>query len=149
MDGAEVAERLGLVPLPDEGGLFRRTYADDAGAAIYYLLVAPARSALHRLDVAEVWHHYAGAPARLLLLEPDGGVAQPVLGADLERGQRPQVAVPAGVWQAAETTGQWTLMGCTTAPPFTPSAFTLGDPDELARGWPRAAERIRRLGPSS
>jgi len=31
---------------------------------------------------------------------------------------RPQAVVPAGVWQAAQTTGDWTLVGCTVAPGF-------------------------------
>lgn len=148
MDGHEVAERLGLEPLPGEGGLFRRTFADDAGAAIYYLMAAPAFSALHRLAVAEVWHHYAGSPARLLLLHSDGRVERPVLGDDLRAGQRPLIAVPPGTWQAAEPLGEWTLAGCTTAPPFDWEQFSLGRADDLAAGWPDAAEGIRRLSVS-
>ena len=40
------------------------------------------------------------------------------LGADLAAGERPQAAVPAGAWQAAESLGDWTLVGCTVAPGF-------------------------------
>ena len=35
-----------------------------AGTAIYFLLRAGERSHWHRVDAAETWHHYAGAPAR-------------------------------------------------------------------------------------
>lgn len=145
MEPDDVVALLDLEELPGEGGLFRSTFADGAGAAIYYMMVAPARSALHRLDTTEVWHHYAGAAAGLLLLHPDGTVERPVLGTDVGAGQRPQVVVPAGTWQAAEPLGAWTLSGCTTAPPFTWDAWTLGTADELAAGWPQAAADIRRL----
>ena len=40
------------------------------------------------------------------------------LGADLAAGERPQAVVPAGAWQAAESLGDWTLVGCTVAPGF-------------------------------
>jgi hypothetical protein len=40
------------------------------------------------------------------------------LGPDVAAGDRPQAIVPANAWQAAETTGDWTLVGCTVAPGF-------------------------------
>lgn len=149
LTGHQVASLLDLRPLPVEGGLFRRVHADASCASIYYLMIAPAYSAVHRLTVDEVWHHHAGAPARMLLLHPDGSVERPVLGADLAAGHRPQVVVPAGVWQAAEPLGEWTLVGCTTAPPFTEEAFTLGDPEQLTAQYPEAGDDVRRLGPVS
>ena len=33
-------------------------------------------------------------------------------------GERPQAAVPAHAWQAAQSLGDWTLVGCTVAPGF-------------------------------
>ena len=145
MSAREIAQRLGLEPLPGEGGLFRRTHGDAASAAIYYMMIAPDFSALHRLEVTEVWHHYGGAPAQLWLLHPDGAVEQPVLGREVGSGQSPQIAVPAGTWQAAEPLGEWTLAGCTTAPPFTWEAFTLGEAEALAAAFPVAAGAIARL----
>jgi predicted cupin superfamily sugar epimerase len=41
----------------------------------------------------------------------------------------PQAIVPAQVWQAAESTGDWTLVGCTVAPGFDFATFELADPD--------------------
>jgi predicted cupin superfamily sugar epimerase len=142
---AEVAVALGLRELPEEGGLFAETLADGYSTAIYYLLAAPAFSAMHRLDATEVFHFYAGAPARMLLLHPDGSASEPVLGTDLAAGARPQVVVPAGTWQGTSTTGAWTLLGTTMAPGFAPERFELGHRAALAARWPAAAARIGEL----
>lgn len=149
--GHEVADLLGLEPLPGEGGRFRRTHLDAHSSAIYYLLVTPEFSALHTLTATETYHWYAGSPLRLLLLCPDGGVDEPVLGPDLVAGQRPQVVVPAGTWQGSSPAGEWTLVGTTTAPPFDWTGFRLGDRAGLLAAWPAAAARIVGLtaGPTS
>jgi uncharacterized protein len=42
----------------------------------------------------------------------------------------PQAIVPAQAWQAAEATGDWTLVGCTVAPGFDFAKFELAP-----RGW--------------
>ncbi len=147
MDADTVIARLGLAPLEREGGWFRRVHADAASAAITYLLAPGECSALHRLDVTEIWHRYDGGAAALLLLHPDGSVSEPVVGIDFEAGQYPQVVVPAGTWMGAEPVGGAVLLGCTTAPPFRWEGFELGDADTLARCWPQAAERIARLAP--
>ena len=144
-DGEEIAALLGLEPLPHEGGRFRRTHVDAHSSAIYYLLAAPEFSALHALAATETYHWYAGAPLRLLLLGPRGAVAEPVLGPDLAAGQRPQVVVPAGTWQGSSPAGAWSLVGTTTAPPFTWAGFRLGDRAELAAGYPAARARIGAL----
>lgn len=145
LSGAEVARLLGLEPLAGEGGLFRQTWLDAHSSAICYLLVAPEVARLHRLATTEVWHHYAGAPARMLLLHPGGAVEEPVLGGALGAGERPQVVVPGGVWQGCETLGAWSLLGTTMAPPFDPAAWEPGLAEELAALWPGAEERIARL----
>ena len=136
---------LGLQPLPGEGGLFRRTYIDASCSVIYFMLIAPDFSALHSLDGVETYHWYAGSPLQLLLLRPGGQVDQPVLGADLIAGARPQVVVPAGVWQGSSPLGEWTLVGTTMAPAFEWSACHLGRREELVSGWPDAAPQIRAL----
>ena len=41
-----------------------------------------------------------------------------MLGPDLAAGERPQGVVPAHAWQAAQSLGDWTLVGCTVAPGF-------------------------------
>jgi len=142
---AEVAAALQLAPLPHEGGLYRQSYQDEHSTAIYYLLADGDFSALHLLDAVEVYHWYAGDPLRLLLLFPDGSVAEPLLGPDVAAGQRPQIVVPAGVWQGSDSAGAWSLVGTTMAPGFTWDGFELGDGAELAARFPEAAERSARL----
>jgi predicted cupin superfamily sugar epimerase len=144
-EGERVAALLGLEPLPDEGGLFRRTHIDEHSSAIYYLLLAPDFSALHRLTATETYHWYAGAPLRLLLLDADRRVTEPVLGPDLTAGQRPQIVVPAGTWQGSSPAGEWSLVGTTTAPPFDWAGFELGERAALTARYPEAADRITGL----
>lgn len=132
----ELIRELNLQPHP-EGGWFVETYRDNRGGerghstAIYFLLKAGESSHWHRvMDAAEVWHHYAGAPLELGMWSGEGDVTWQSLGSDLAAGERPQAVVPAGWWQAAVTTGEWTLVGCTVAPGFDFSAFELAEP-----GW--------------
>ena len=129
---AEIIARLDLRPHP-EGGHYRETYRDPrrdaAGRAvstlIYFLLARGERSHWHRVDAAEVWHFYAGSALRLRIAA-DGSQPETItLGIDFEAGERPQAVVPALAWQAAETTGEWTLVGCTVAPGFEFAAFEL------------------------
>ncbi|MFC4950544.1 cupin domain-containing protein [Pseudonocardia sp. GCM10023141] len=143
--GLRIAAELGLVPLPDEGGLFRRTHIDTFSSAIYYMLLSPDFSALHALTGVETYHFYAGSPLRMLLLHADGTVEQPVLGPDVAAGQRPQVVVPAGTWQGSAPTGAWTLVGTTMAPPFDWPGFRLGERAPLQRDYPAARDRIAAL----
>lgn len=51
------------------------------------------------------------------------------LGPDLAAGQRPQAIVPFHAWQAAETLGDWTLVGCTVAPGFEWAGFEMASKD--------------------
>jgi predicted cupin superfamily sugar epimerase len=133
LDADAVIGLLGLAPHP-EGGWFAETWRDEASTAIWFLLRASERSLWHRLHGStEVWHHYRG-DALLLRVSGDGvAVASVVLGSDLAAGERPQVVVPAGAWQAAEpVSGQpagYTLVGCTVAAPFSFEAFELAPPD--------------------
>ena len=136
MTADEVIAALGLRPHP-EGGHFAETFRDprvidghSAGTAIHFLLKAGEISHWHRVDAAEIWHHYAGAALRLRICEVQGGpIRDSVLGDDLASGQRPQIVVPAGHWQSAFSLGEWTLVGCTVAPGFEFSGFELAPPD--------------------
>jgi len=140
-----ITELLGLVPLEPEGGRVAQTYLDGRSSAIYYLMVAPDSSGLHRLDHPEIWAWHAGSAARMLLVAPGGVVSEPVLGPDLEAGERPQVIVPAATWQAAEPLGPWTLVSTFMAPPYSEDAVTFDGGAALAEAHPEHAGRIRRL----
>ena len=100
-DAAAIIRELGLQPHP-EGGHYRESYRDPvtlgegtaargASTAIYYLLQAGERSHWHRVDAAEVWHWYSGAPLGLTISEDGRAAATRELGPDLAAGQRPQV----------------------------------------------------------
>jgi len=132
---AEIIAKLDLQPHP-EGGHYRETFRDPrmhegraASTAILFLLARGERSHWHRVDAVEIWHFYAGAPLKLEIV--DGAKEEIVrLGADLHAGEIPQVTVPARAWQAAESLGDWTLVGCTVAPGFEFSGFELAP-----KGW--------------
>ncbi|WP_409564418.1 cupin domain-containing protein [Methylobacterium sp. J-076] len=135
MNAAGVIAALGLQPHP-EGGHYRETFRDpveangrSAGTAIYFLLDVGEVSAWHRVDAAEIWHWYAGAPL-VISVSPNGHDASAHhLGPEILRGQRPQFVVPAGHWQTATSLGAWTLVGCTVAPGFDFAGFELAPPD--------------------
>lgn len=131
----EIIRHLKMEPHP-EGGWYVQTFRDepaDGGrahsTAIYFLLDVGDVSAWHRVDAAEVWHWYAGAPL-VLTISPNGHDASAHrLGPDLLGGERPQLVVPAGHWQTATSLGAWTLVGCTVAPGFRFEGFELAPPD--------------------
>jgi hypothetical protein len=144
-DPQEIAAQLGLEPLPIEGGLFTQSWRDEDVSAIYYLLVSPDFSRLHRLDRVEIFTYHAGSAARMLLLHPDGTVSRPVLGIDFAAGERPQVVVPAGVWQTTLTLGGWSLLGTIVVPPYTDESVEFCDAETLSAQFPSAATEIREM----
>ncbi|WP_075220000.1 cupin domain-containing protein [Acuticoccus yangtzensis] len=144
MSAKAIIAALGMQPHP-EGGYFVETFRDAAdggrghSTAIYYLLEAGDCSAWHRVnDAAEVWHYYAGAPLALTLSPNGHDAVAHRLGPDIAAGERPQVVVPAGHWQTAESLGAYTLVGCTVAPGFVFEGFEMAPPDW--RPTPRPAK---------
>lgn len=126
----DIIAKLDLKPHP-EGGHYRETFRDprringrSASTAIYYLLKAGEVSHWHRIDAVEVWHWYGGAALRLAIHDR-GATVLHLLGPEA-----PQVVVPAGAWQGAESAGDWTLCGCTVAPGFMFEGFEMAP-----KGW--------------
>ena len=142
----EIISKLNLAPHP-EGGFYRETFRDSAGAAgrdsgactdgrafgtaIYYLLRGNDVSRWHRVDAAEIWHWYGGGVLELSMQENDGLVSKHLLGMDLGSGQVPQIVVPANVWQSARPLGGFVLVGCTVAPGFEFAGFEMAVDGEL------------------
>ena len=132
---ADIIARLDLKPHP-EGGHYRETFRDNGcdadgrsrSTAIYFLLARGERSHWHRIDATEVWHYHAG-DALTLRIADGGGTRSITLGPDIAVGAVPQAIVPAHAWQAAESTGDWTLVGCTVAPGFEFASFELAQAD--------------------
>ena len=136
MGADEIVVALDLKPHP-EGGWYAETFRDDGlgtrghSSAIYYLLKSGERSHWHRVrDAAEVWHYYAGAPLALSRSADGQTIETVVLGADILHGERPQAVIEPDCWQAAETLGDFTLVGCTVAPGFDFASFEMAPP-----GW--------------
>jgi predicted cupin superfamily sugar epimerase len=129
-----IIAHLGLKPHP-EGGYFKETFRDEPGhegrahsTAILYLLRTGEVSRWHRVDAAEMWHWYGGAPLKLVINQ-DEVRHEHRLGPNLLQGEHPQVLVPARAWQTAESLGAWTLAGCTVAPGFDFAGLELAPDD--------------------
>ncbi|MEM8850693.1 MAG: cupin domain-containing protein [Pseudomonadota bacterium] len=132
MTADEIVAALALRPHP-EGGWYRQTFASDAppgtrpaGTAIHFLLKAGERSHWHRVDADELWFWHAGASLVLSVSQTEQGPArETALGQNLTF----QGIVPAHHWQAARTTGDWSLVSCTVSPGFQFEGFQLAPPD--------------------
>jgi len=163
---AAIVRALGLVPLPQEGGLYAETYrsarilpAGSAGpeqtgpracaTAIYYLVTPTRFSALHRVASTEIFHFYLGDAVSMLQLHPDGRATAHAIGTAIAAGQRPQVVAPRGVWQGTRLLpgGRFALLGCTVSPGFDFSDYEHGSRAALTRAYPAQAEAIRALTP--
>ncbi|MGW2616889.1 cupin domain-containing protein [Streptomyces sp. NPDC001500] len=131
---SELVSLLGLEPHV-EGGWFRQTWRTGATAVpdgyagprpfatgIYFLLHPGEESRWHRVRSDELWLWHRGGPLTLRLggngaAPQEAAVAS--MGPDVERGQQPQLLVPAGVWQTAQPAGdQPVLVSCIVAPGF-------------------------------
>ncbi|NRB18447.1 MAG: cupin domain-containing protein [Rhodobacteraceae bacterium] len=138
MTAQEIIARLDLHPHP-EGGWYRQTWQAEnegraTGTCIYFLLAANERSHWHRVDATEIWLFHCGAPLVLSLAPTDRGPARDhMLSPDLREGE-PQILVPKGHWQAARSTGDYTLVSCTVSPGFQFDGFELAPPGfDIAR----------------
>jgi predicted cupin superfamily sugar epimerase len=157
-------QKLGLQPLPGEGGYFSRVYTSAIespmlldrssnavtrrlGTSIYYLVTPEEFSALHRLTSDEIFHFYIGDPVQMVQISEDGDNRTIILGQDVLSGQQVQVVVPANTWQGTRLCegGKYALLGTTVIPGFEYADFELGVRDDLLSRFPHAAAEIVRL----
>lgn len=133
MNAEQIVEILDLAPHP-EGGWYRQSWQAENdgrpwGTSIYFLLKAGERSHWHTVDAEEIWFFHSGDPLCLSISDTaEGPRRDQILGPDLAAGQLPQLLVPTGHWQAARTTGSFTLVSCTVTPGFQFEGFTLAEP---------------------
>ncbi|SHE43944.1 hypothetical protein SAMN05444339_101369 [Loktanella atrilutea] len=133
MTADDLIAHLDLSPHP-EGGWYRQTWVADnpgrpTGTAILFLLKAAEISHWHTVDATEIWFHHAGAPLILRQAATSAGPAHAtVLGPKVLQGHAVQAIVPAGHWQSAQSTGDWSLVSCTVSPGFDFAGFTLTPP---------------------
>ena len=147
-----------------EGGYYRETYrsaqriprrvlpggyrgARAASTAIYFLLKRGQVSRLHRIRSDELWHHYTGGSLTIHCLHPTGGYTQVRLGLKLDRGEQPQIMIPAGTWFGATLVrgAPFALVGCTVAPGFEFDDFEMGRASVLRREFPAHKAIITQL----
>ena len=154
----DVIKKLGLVPLPEEGGFYRETFrssrfvqSDVLGkksecTAIYYLITENSFSALHAVDQDEIFHFYAGSSVEMFQIMPDKKSNLVTLGSDIFNEEQPQVIVPHGVWQGTKLKhpkeGDWALLGCTVAPGFELENFHILNRSELIKKFPEYKEKV-------
>ncbi|MGQ8365482.1 cupin domain-containing protein [Glaciecola sp. 1036] len=134
-------ESLSLKPHP-EGGYYNEEYRSNlsltsptaneqrvAMSHIYYLMPQGQISRWHKVLHDEIWNVYEGDPLRILTF--DGLEVEETFIGHIGREVQNNYykVVPRGYYQAAETTGLYTLLGCTVAPGFTfDDFFFLEDP---------------------
>ncbi|MBU3020732.1 cupin domain-containing protein [Aestuariibacter sp. A3R04] len=119
-------EKLQLQPHP-EGGFFKQVFQSQhrvhspvhnmsrpAVTHIYFLLLKGQVSRFHRVLHDEIWNHYDGAPLRLYHIHQQQLREQRLGGSEYDF----VAVIPAGDFQAAETTGDYSLLGCTVSPGF-------------------------------
>jgi predicted cupin superfamily sugar epimerase len=136
----QLIDKYKLVPHP-EGGYFREVFrsgqkvfssvADakrDAVTHIYFLLITGQVSRFHKVLHDEIWNFYQGSPLRLV--QYDGGkIEEEIIGVDCSS----YVSfVAGGLFQAAESTGEYSLVGCTVAPGFDFTDFSFLSDDATA-----------------
>jgi len=159
----DLIEKIGLLPHP-EGGFYKEIYRSQGiipqqvlgenfsgnrnfCTSIYFLLMSDGFSAFHRIKQDEIWHFYDGSPLFIHVIEPNGNYMKHELGIDLDKGQAPQLVIPAGCWFASHVKegNSYTLAGCTVAPGFDFDDFELAEREKLIDEFPRHSEIISQL----
>ena len=135
----QLIEELAMQPHP-EGGHFAELYRSPrqvdpldgrqrraALTGIWFLMLEGEKSAWHVVDSDEIWLHFEGSVVRLWTYDPASGALASALLGPLAPGCAPQRVVEAGVWQAAEPLGDYSLTGACVGPGFDFADFRLLD----------------------
>jgi hypothetical protein len=146
-------ERLQLKPHP-EGGYYRELHRSaqyvkptdgrpvrSALTTIYFLLPAGVVSRWHRVSSDEVWHHMDGAPLELLVIDPGFKQVERTTIGPLRDGSSPEAVVPPHYWQAARSTGAYSVACCVVGPGFDFADF------DLLRDRPEDEQQLRAKQP--
>lgn len=156
---------LKLIPHP-EGGFYKEVYRSNGVlpqaalgnqfdgdrnfcTSIFFLLTGTNFSAFHRLKQDEIWHFYKGSSLYVHEISPDGQYTKHVLGLDIQKGQIPQLVIPAGSWFGSEVSSKnaddFSFVGCTVAPGFDFSDFDLPSRVGLIKLFPQHSSIIHHL----
>ena len=150
MSAKEWIRRLNMTQHP-EGGWYVESFRDprvieerNASTAIYFLIEKGVPSHFHQIRSAELWHFYCGASLIVHELS-EQGYTKHMVGPNWDKGESFQTVIPAFSWFGAETTGEYSLVGCTVAPGFSFHDFTLAKRDTLTEEYGAHAQLIKRL----
>jgi predicted cupin superfamily sugar epimerase len=128
-------DKLDLRPHP-EGGHYREIFRSSesvrttrgtrcAITAIYYLLERDQISRWHVVEADEIWHFHEGSPLELLAYDPGTRqLVRCVLG-NMKDAQQRVAVIRKGIWQAARSLGDFSLVGCDVGPGFAFEDFLL------------------------
>ena len=130
-DPASLIESLKMTPHPESGHFAETFRADDSSASlIFYLLKNDERSHWHRLTKDEILHFYDGDPMRVLLSTDGVSIQEKTLGRDAIDNEPYHLIIPKDTWFSMQSTGDWSLIGCTVSP-----AFSFDDFELAPKGW--------------
>lgn len=156
----KIVQKLDMNSHP-EGGFYKETYRSEGVipqqilskefkgernycTAIYFLLTSDNFSAFHKINQDEIWHYYEGSSLFVHVIDLEGKYHRYSVGINLDEGELPQLAVPAGCWFASSVKKEdsYSLVGCTVSPGFDFDDFELGDKKDLIQQFPEYKDVI-------
>ena len=147
-----------------EGGYFKEIYknpfytsgegcpynfegARALSTTIYFLLKSGQVSKFHKLKFYEIWFYHYGCPMVIHMIDDAGEYKSVRWGLDIEKGEMPQVLVPANVIFGAEPleNDTFSFVSCLVSPGFDFRDFILYEEKELCLMHPGHADIIKKL----
>ncbi|KMQ51017.1 hypothetical protein CHISP_2159 [Chitinispirillum alkaliphilum] len=145
-----------------EGGYFKEVYRSSCrfagkesvseserslSTSIYFLLKGNQVSRFHSLRSDELWYYHYGSSVIIHMISKDGVLESRKLGLNMEKDERPQILIPAGVVFAAENRDKemFSLVSCVVSPGFDFRDFKLHGRDELIASYPSHSDLIERF----
>ena len=156
-------ESLGL-EFHIEGGYFKVTYRCTThidynsyptnfegeralSTTINFLLKSGQTSKFHTLKFDEIWFYHYGSPMVIHMIDSEGVYSKQLLGINLDKGENPQVLVPANTIFGAEPLEKTSfgLVSFLVSPGFDCRDFTLFTANELITRFPKHKNIITRI----
>ena len=128
-DSDKLIEQLEMNPHP-EGGHYKESYRNNNISLIYYILKRGEKSHWHKLKKNEILHFYNGDPLEVFMSDDEITIKEITLSKEVKNDHFLHYVVKAGTWFCMESKGEYSLIGCTVAPPFDYKDFELAP-----KGW--------------
>ena len=114
-------------------------------SSIYFLIEEGNVSNFHRLKSDEIWYFHEGEPLTIAMITPDGKYESVQLGLDFEKGERPQIIVPAGTIFGSYPRSGYALVSCMVSYAFEFEDFELFERQTLLEEYPEHTDIITYL----